>query len=153
MDDLKKFCCHHKECLQYGIRGGENIRVRDTYGPNNTHLLQCRTCKKRFSERCGTIFFDCRLPEKTVVSIVEHVIEGTGMRKTDRLQNVDPGYRPPKDLVYATVHKTRVKGRVKKIDYRMVFGTEEQVQAALKQSRCSRKPPRKRRSQKRRRRP
>jgi len=48
-------------------------------------------------------------------------------------------YRPPKDLVYATVHKTRVKGRVKKIDYRTVFGTEEQVQAALKRSRCSRK--------------
>ena len=39
----------------------------------------------------------------------------------------------------ATVHKTRVKGRVKKIDYRTVFGTEEQVQAALKQSRCIRK--------------
>jgi LacI family transcriptional regulator len=90
MDDLKKFCCHNKECPQYGIRGGENIRVRDTYGPHNTRLLQCRTCKQRFSERRGTIFFDCRLPEKTVVSIVEHVVEGTGMRKTGRLLNVDP---------------------------------------------------------------
>jgi IS1 family transposase len=46
-------------------------------------------------------------------------------------------YRPRKDLVYATVHKTRVKGRVKKIDYRTVFGTE--VQSALKLSKCSRK--------------
>jgi IS1 family transposase len=50
-----------------------------------------------------------------------------------------PRYRPTKDLVYATVHKHRVKGRVKKIDYRTVFGTEEQVQAALKESKCSRK--------------
>jgi IS1 family transposase len=50
-----------------------------------------------------------------------------------------PSYRPPPDLVYATVHKTRVKGRVKKIDYRVVFGTEEQVKSALEQSRCSRK--------------
>jgi IS1 family transposase len=50
-----------------------------------------------------------------------------------------PSYRPPKDLVYATVHKTRVKGRVKKIDYRTIFGTDEQVQAALKESKCSRK--------------
>ena len=50
-----------------------------------------------------------------------------------------PRYRPPKDLVYATVHKTRVKGRVKKIDYRTVFGTEEQVADALKLSKCSRK--------------
>jgi len=47
-------------------------------------------------------------------------------------------YRPPKDLVYATVHKKRVKGRVKKITYRTIFGTEEQVRAALQSSRCSR---------------
>jgi IS1 family transposase len=48
-------------------------------------------------------------------------------------------YRPKPDLVYATVHKIRVKGRVKKIEYRTVFGTEEQVKSALAQSRCSRK--------------
>jgi IS1 family transposase len=50
-----------------------------------------------------------------------------------------PVYRPKKELVYATVHKTREKGRVTNIDYRTVFGTEEQVAAALKQSKCSRK--------------
>ena len=42
-------------------------------------------------------------------------------------------------LLYATVHKTRVKRRVKKIDYRLVFGTEDHVKSALEQSRCSRK--------------
>jgi len=45
----------------------------------------------------------------------------------------------PDDLVYATVHKTRENGRVTKIDYRTVFGTDEQVEAALKESKCSRK--------------
>jgi IS1 family transposase len=50
-----------------------------------------------------------------------------------------PVFVPPTDLVYATVHKTRVKGRVSKIDYRTVFGTDEQVQEALRVSRCSRK--------------
>ena len=50
-----------------------------------------------------------------------------------------PRYQLPKDLVYATVHKTRVKGRVTKIDYRTVFGTDEQVKSALEQSPCSRK--------------
>jgi IS1 family transposase len=48
-------------------------------------------------------------------------------------------YRPPKDLVYATVHKKRVKGRMKKIEYRTIFGTDEQVQSALAASRCSHK--------------
>jgi IS1 family transposase len=50
-----------------------------------------------------------------------------------------PHYRPKKGSVYATVHKTREKGRVTKIDYRTVFGTDEQVEAALKASKCSRK--------------
>jgi IS1 family transposase len=48
-------------------------------------------------------------------------------------------YRPTPDLVYATVHKTRVKGRVKKVECRTVFGTEEQVKSALAVSRWSRK--------------
>ena len=62
-------------------------------------------------------------------------VERSGRRGRPR----KPRYRPPKDLVYATVHKTQVKGRVKKIDYRTVFGTEEQVLSALQESRCSRK--------------
>jgi IS1 family transposase len=65
----------------------------------------------------------------------KRVPKHTGRRGRPR----KPRYRPPKDLVYATVHKTREKGRVTKIDYRTVFGTDKQVQEALKQSRCSRK--------------
>ena len=38
---------------------------------------------------------------------------------------------PPADLNYATVHKTREKGRVVKIDFRVVFGTVATVLAAL----------------------
>jgi IS1 family transposase len=45
----------------------------------------------------------------------------------------------PNGVVYATVRKKRRKGRVKKIEYQVVFGTEEEVQEALKKSRCSRK--------------
>ena len=38
---------------------------------------------------------------------------------------------PPPELTCATVHKTRKKGRVVKIDYRAVFGTVAAVMAAL----------------------
>jgi IS1 family transposase len=38
---------------------------------------------------------------------------------------------PAKDLIYATVHKTRRKGRVVKIDLRAVFGSKAQVEAAI----------------------
>ena len=90
MDDLHKFCCQNKKCPKHGARGEGNIHIRATYGPNNTRLLYCLICKKPFSERRGTVFFDSRLPEATVVSILEHVVEGNGMRKTGRLVKVDP---------------------------------------------------------------
>ena len=43
----------------------------------------------------------------------------------------------PAELKYATVHKTREKGRVVKIDFRVVFGTRALVQAALAVSQVS----------------
>ena len=44
----------------------------------------------------------------------------------------------PRDLRYATVHKTRRKGRVIKIDFLVVFGTVAAVLAALAVSKVSR---------------
>jgi IS1 family transposase len=45
---------------------------------------------------------------------------------------------PPSALNYATVHKTREKGRVVHIDFRVIFGTLATVLAALALSRVSR---------------
>lgn len=44
---------------------------------------------------------------------------------------------PPKELNYATVHKTRENGRVVKIDFRVIFGTVAAVMAALAESQVS----------------
>ena len=44
---------------------------------------------------------------------------------------------PVKGLTYATVHKTRRKGRVVKIDLRAVFGNKAQVKAAIEASEVS----------------
>jgi len=44
---------------------------------------------------------------------------------------------PPRQLTYATVHKTRKNGRVVKIEQRLVFGAQKALATALKQSRCS----------------
>jgi IS1 family transposase len=48
-----------------------------------------------------------------------------------------PYDQPSRGLKYATVHKTREKGRVVKIDLRVVFGTERAVKAAIKRSTVS----------------
>jgi len=61
------------------------------YGPNKSRrLLRCSTCKARFSERKGTPLFDTRLPADTVTSVLGHVAEGIGTRKTARLTGVHP---------------------------------------------------------------
>jgi hypothetical protein len=44
---------------------------------------------------------------------------------------------PEKGLKYATVHKTRSKGRVVKIDLRTIFGSKSEVQAAIERSAVS----------------
>ena len=86
MDDLSLFCCQNSPCEQYGKWGGENLTVTDR--SRRYHTLRCRACKARFSERKGTVFYDSRLPQEKVVSILAHVSEGVGMRKTGRLMGV-----------------------------------------------------------------
>jgi hypothetical protein len=46
--------------------------------------------------------------------------------------------RPPAGLTYATVHKSRAKGQVVKVEQRIIFGTAEGVAAALARSASSR---------------
>ena len=89
MDDLSHFCCQNSECPDYGQRGRGNLSVCDRYGPNKRRrMLRCRTCRSRFSERKGTPFFRSSLPEEKVVSLMQHVGEGCGVRKTSRLIGV-----------------------------------------------------------------
>ena len=86
MDDLSRFGCQNSRCESYGKRGGENLTVTDRSG--RYRMLRCRLCKARFSERKGTVFYGSRLPQEKVVSILAHVSEGVGMRKTSRLLGV-----------------------------------------------------------------
>jgi LacI family transcriptional regulator len=89
MKALSKFCCQNKKCPDYGKRGANNLTVCGWYGKNNhIRLLYCRTCKKRFSERKGTPLFDLRLPDEKMVSVLKHISEGCGVRKTSRLVGV-----------------------------------------------------------------
>jgi transposase-like protein len=52
-------------------------------------MLACRTCQQRFSERKGTPLFDTRLAEDKAVSVLQHIQEGCGVRKTSRLVGVN----------------------------------------------------------------
>jgi LacI family transcriptional regulator len=86
MDDLSRFCCQNAQCPDHGKRGAGNLTVCMLYGKHQKRrLLYCRTCKARFSERKGTVFFGSRLPDEKVVAILSHIQEGCGQRKTARL--------------------------------------------------------------------
>jgi transposase-like protein len=89
MDDLARFGCLNPSCTDYGRRGGHNLVVAYRYGAEQQYrVLRCRTCKARFSERKGTPLYRSHLPEAQVVSLLEHLTEGCGIRKTERLVKV-----------------------------------------------------------------
>jgi LacI family transcriptional regulator len=90
MDDLARFCCQNSECTDYRKRGAGNLSVCDRYGPSKERrMLYCATCKARFSERKGTPLFRAQLPKETIVSVLAHIGEGCGVRKTSRLVGVN----------------------------------------------------------------
>ncbi len=89
MDDLSRFCCLNAGCPDHGKRNHGNLTVPARYGPSNTRVRRCPTCKARFSERKGTPLYGTRLPAQTVESVLAHVAEGVGTRKTARLAGVN----------------------------------------------------------------
>ena len=89
MDDLAPFCCQNSRCSDFGRRDAGNLTVTGRLGKAKQYrLLYCRTCRARFSERKGTPLYRAHLPEDKVLSILEHVNEGCGVRKTARLVKV-----------------------------------------------------------------
>jgi len=86
MEDLSRFCCLNDRCLAFGARGAGNLSVCGYINKaKGIRLLYCCTCKKRFTERKGTVFYRSHMPEEKVLSILAHVQEGNGMRQTGRL--------------------------------------------------------------------
>ena len=89
MDDLSRFCCLNSECPEHGKRDGGNLTVCHRYGPGRVkRMLRCRACKARFSERKGTPHFGSHLPPEKANSLLQHIAEGNGVRKTGRLVGV-----------------------------------------------------------------
>jgi LacI family transcriptional regulator len=90
MDDLSRFCCLNSSCPDHGKRDAGNLTVTSRYGPGKSRrMLRCRACKARFSERKGTPLFGSHLPPEKAASVLHHIAEGDGVRKTGRLVGVN----------------------------------------------------------------
>ena len=89
MEDLSSFCCLNPTCPTYGRRGVGNLSVRHRYGKHrHIRLLHCNACDARFSERKGTPLSGSRLPPDKAASVLSHLVEGNGIRQTERLVGV-----------------------------------------------------------------
>ncbi len=89
MEDLSQFCCQNRDCPDYGKVNAGNLTVCGRFGKNkHIRLLYCRSCKYRFSERKGTPLFGSRLDDQKMATILNHISEGCGVRKTSRLVGV-----------------------------------------------------------------
>jgi hypothetical protein len=86
---IERCFCHNSICPDYGKRGHGNVYFRGWSGRDKRiRMVYCRTCKKASSERKGTAFERSLLPADKVVSVLDHIREGCGIRATSRLTGV-----------------------------------------------------------------
>jgi hypothetical protein len=86
---IEHFFCHNSACPDHGKRGQGNVYFRGWSGRNQQiRMAYCRTCKKAYSERKGTALERSQLPPDKVVSVLDHLREGCGIRATNRLTGV-----------------------------------------------------------------
>ena len=89
MHPIEHLCCQNSRCPDAGRRGHGNLTFRGYSGKTRRiRMVYCRTCKRAYSERKGTAFERSRLPRDKVVSVLNHLREGCGVRATSRLTGV-----------------------------------------------------------------
>ena len=83
---IEIFCCQNPNCPDFGKRGRGNLSFCGWCGGRKEiRMIRCSTCKNRFSERKGTVFWQSRLPPGKALSLLDHIREGCGTRATSRL--------------------------------------------------------------------
>jgi hypothetical protein len=86
---IEHFFCHNSGCPDHGKRGHGNVYFRGWSGRDKRiRMVYCRTCKRSYSQRKGTALERSQLPTDTVVSVLDHLREGVGVRATSRLTGV-----------------------------------------------------------------
>ncbi len=88
---LSAFACPNPECSHFNRFDAANLSVVEWTGKTkNIRRLGCSACKHRFTERRGTLPRDTKLPEPTVVRIVQCLTHGGSVEATADICDVDP---------------------------------------------------------------
>jgi transposase-like protein len=96
-DDIKPagslagFACPNPDCCHFNRFDAANLSVVEWTGKNkDIRRLYCSACKRRFTERQGTLLRYSKLPEPTVVRIVKCLGHGCSVEATADICEVDP---------------------------------------------------------------
>jgi len=88
---LAAFACPNAECSHFNRFDASNLSVVEWTGKSkNIRRLYCSACKRRFTERRGTLLRYSKLPEPTVVRIVKCLTHGCSVEATADICDVDP---------------------------------------------------------------
>ena len=86
--DVSDLCCVNSSCPDCGKRGAGNLACRMIYGKWKSRFVRCRTCGDEFSERRGTALFGTHLKPGKALGVLQHLGDGSGVRRTARLVHV-----------------------------------------------------------------
>jgi transposase-like protein len=88
---LAAFACPNPDCSHFNRFDAGNLSVVEWTGKNrDIRRLYCDQCRRRFTERQGTLRRYSKLPEATVVRIVKCLGHGCSVEATADICDVDP---------------------------------------------------------------
>lgn len=91
VDSLAAFACPNPDCSHFNHFDAGNLSAVEWTGKRkDIRRLYCSACKRRFTERQGTILRYSKLPEETVVRIVKCLGHGCSIEATADICDVDP---------------------------------------------------------------
>lgn len=89
-NSLGEFACPNVDCCDFNRFGAGNLSVSDCIGKDRAiRRLYCSSCKKRFSERKGSLMEHAKIPRETVVRIVKCLGHGCSVEATADICEVD----------------------------------------------------------------
>ncbi len=85
------FACPNPDCSHFNRFDAGNLSVVEWAGkPKDIRRLYCSACKRRFTERRGTLLRYSKLPEETVARIVKCLGHGCSVEATAGIGDVAP---------------------------------------------------------------
>lgn len=87
----RDIACPNKRCKLFGQKGQGNIVANGTYRTRSTGRVRrflCRGCGRAFNSRHGTLFYNLRTPQKTVLLALKLLAKGLGLRGTAEVLEV-----------------------------------------------------------------